>query len=49
MPTLLHLTPHDHGRPLTLDELERSSAQEGYHFELIDGKPDFILLLDPRR
>jgi Uma2 family endonuclease len=38
MPTLLHLTPRDRGRALTLEEFERSSGQEGYHYELIDGK-----------
>jgi Uma2 family endonuclease len=38
MPTLLYLTPRDHGRSLTLEEFERSSGQEGYHYELINGR-----------
>ncbi len=38
MQTKLYLTPNDHGRPLTLDEFEHADAQEGYHYELIDGR-----------
>src|SRR5437868_3967126 len=34
----LYLTPNDQGRPLTLEEFERSGSQEGYRYELIDGK-----------
>jgi Uma2 family endonuclease len=38
MPTQLYLTPRDHGRALSLEEFEHCSAQEGYHYELIDGR-----------
>jgi Uma2 family endonuclease len=38
MPTLLSLTPADQGRPLTREEFESASSQEGYHYEIIDGK-----------
>jgi Uma2 family endonuclease len=34
----LYLTPSDHGRPLTLEELERADGLEGYRYELIEGK-----------
>jgi Uma2 family endonuclease len=46
MPTLLHLTPHDHGRPLTLEEFEHCSGEEGYRYELIDGRLDVSPLPD---
>jgi Uma2 family endonuclease len=36
--TLLSLTPRDHGRPLTLEEFESASTQEGHRYELIHGK-----------
>ncbi len=38
MATQLYLTPHDQGQALTLEEFERASGQEGYHYELIEGK-----------
>lgn len=34
----LYLTPADQGRALSLDEFEHADGQEGYHYELIDGK-----------
>ncbi len=40
MKTMLHLTPQDHGRRLTLEELESASAQKGYRYELIRGRLD---------
>jgi Uma2 family endonuclease len=47
MRTALQLTPKDHGLPLSLSEFERAGGQEGYRYELIDGRvqvspiPDF--------
>ena len=38
MPTALVLGPGDHGRPLTLEEFESARWQDGYQYELIDGK-----------
>ena len=38
MTTQLYLTPRDAGRPLSLEEFESASGQEGYHYELIEGK-----------
>jgi Uma2 family endonuclease len=38
MKTALYLTPRDHGRRLTIDELESAAAQEGYRYELIRGR-----------
>jgi Uma2 family endonuclease len=38
MKTLLHLTPDDHGRSLTLEEFEHAVAREGFRYELIDGR-----------
>jgi Uma2 family endonuclease len=38
MQTQLYLTPADQGRALTLEEFEHASAEEGYRYELIDGK-----------
>jgi Uma2 family endonuclease len=38
MTTQLYLTPQDRGRALSLEEFESASGQEGYHYELIDGK-----------
>jgi Uma2 family endonuclease len=34
----LYLTPQDHGRPLTVEELERAGGLEGYYYEVIDGR-----------
>ena len=38
MKTALYLTPQDHGRELTIEELERAGGLEGYRYELIDGR-----------
>jgi Uma2 family endonuclease len=38
MKTQVYLTPKDHGRPLSLEEFQHAGSQEGYHYELIDGK-----------
>jgi len=38
MRTQLYLTPADHGRPLTYEEFSTAQGQEGYHYELIEGK-----------
>ncbi len=38
MQTQLYLTPKDHGRELTLEEFEHADGQEGYRYELIDGR-----------
>lgn len=38
MATQLYLTPKDQGRALSLEEFEHADSQEGYHYELIDGK-----------
>jgi Uma2 family endonuclease len=36
--TILKLGPADHGRPLTLEEIQTASWQSGYRYELIHGK-----------
>jgi Uma2 family endonuclease len=38
MSMLVKLGPSDHGRPMTYDEYLAGDYQEGYHYELIDGK-----------
>src|SRR5262245_15744784 len=38
MATLLKIGPADHGRPLLLDEFLKADYEEGYQYELIDGK-----------
>jgi Uma2 family endonuclease len=38
MTTQIYLTPKDRGRVLSLEEFESASGQEGYHYELIEGK-----------
>jgi Uma2 family endonuclease len=38
MKTRLYLTPRDQGRALSLEEFESADSQEGYHYELIDGR-----------
>jgi Uma2 family endonuclease len=38
MTTLLKLGPSDHGRPMTLEEFDASVGEEGYKYELIEGK-----------
>jgi Uma2 family endonuclease len=40
MVTQLYLTPRDQGRPLTLAEFESADGQEGFRYELIEGKLD---------
>ena len=46
MTTLLRLTPRDHGRALSLEEFQCATAQEGYRYELIDGKLEVSPLPD---
>ncbi len=47
MRTQVYLTPKDQGRPLSLEEFEHAAGQEGFRYELIDGRvevspiPDF--------
>jgi Uma2 family endonuclease len=38
MTTMVMLGPADHGRPMTRAEFEVARGQEGYHYELIEGK-----------
>jgi Uma2 family endonuclease len=38
MTTALVLSPADHGRPMTRQDFEAARGQEGYCYELIDGK-----------
>jgi Uma2 family endonuclease len=38
MPTMLRIGPADRGRPLTLEEFTTASFEEGYKYELIDGR-----------
>ncbi len=38
MTTIVKLGPADHGRPMTLEEFHAGDYQEGYQYELIDGK-----------
>jgi Uma2 family endonuclease len=38
MATVLKIGPIDHGRPMSLEEFESSDYEEGYQYELIDGK-----------
>ena len=38
MQTRLYLTPADHGRALSWDEFASSDAEEGYRYEMIEGK-----------
>jgi Uma2 family endonuclease len=38
MATVTKIGPADHGRPMTLDEFLTGSYEEGYKYELIDGK-----------
>jgi Uma2 family endonuclease len=38
MTTLLKIGPADRGRPLSLEEFETTAWEEGYRYELIDGK-----------
>ncbi len=38
MTTLVKIGPAEHGRPMTLGELEASELAEGHRYELIDGR-----------
>jgi Uma2 family endonuclease len=38
MATLLKIGPADHDRPITLDELRSAEYEEGYRYEVIDGR-----------
>ena len=38
MATLLKLRPQDHGRPLSLEEFLGAAQEEGFQYELIDGR-----------
>jgi Uma2 family endonuclease len=38
MATVLKIGPSDHGRPMTFEEFMAGDFEEGYHYELIDGK-----------
>jgi Uma2 family endonuclease len=38
MKTALHIGPADRGREMTLEEFEHSEWEEGYRYELIDGR-----------
>jgi Uma2 family endonuclease len=38
MATVLKIGPGDHGRAMTLEEFEAGDYQEGYQYEIIDGK-----------
>jgi Uma2 family endonuclease len=38
MATVSRIGPADHGRPLTLEEFTAGDYEEGYHYELIDGR-----------
>ncbi len=38
MAIVLRIGPTDHGRPMTVEEFEKGDYEEGYQYELIDGK-----------
>jgi len=38
MSTVLQIGPEDHGRSMTLEEFQSGDYQEGFHYEIIDGK-----------
>ena len=38
MQTKIYLTPTDHGRALSWDEFEGADAQEGYRYDMIEGR-----------
>jgi Uma2 family endonuclease len=42
----LYLTPDDHGRPLTIEDLTSADAREGYRYELIRGRLEVSPLPD---
>jgi Uma2 family endonuclease len=47
MATILKLKPADHGRPLTLEEFVAATGEEGFHYELIDGRLYVSHMPDP--
>jgi Uma2 family endonuclease len=46
MTAILYLTPKDQGRAIPLNEFERAAGEEGYHYELIEGKLEVSPLPD---
>jgi len=38
MSTVLKIGPEDHDRPMTLEELQSGDYEEGFHYEIIDGR-----------
>ncbi|MCI0463026.1 MAG: Uma2 family endonuclease [Gemmataceae bacterium] len=38
MATVMKIRPADHGRPMSLDEFEKGDYEEGFQYELIDGR-----------
>jgi Uma2 family endonuclease len=38
MATVTRIGPADHGRPMTLEDFQAAPSEEGYQYELIDGK-----------
>src|SRR5947209_2462440 len=38
MATVVKIGPVDHGRPMSLEEFEGGDYEEGYEYELIDGR-----------
>jgi Uma2 family endonuclease len=38
MSTVIKIGPEDHGRPMSLEEYLTGDYQQGYHYELIDGR-----------
>jgi hypothetical protein len=38
MGVLVKIGPADHGRPMSLEEFETERYEEGYKYEIIDGK-----------
>jgi Uma2 family endonuclease len=47
MATVTQIGPADHGRALTLEEFLTSDYEEGYHYEIIDGKLYVTHMPDP--
>jgi Uma2 family endonuclease len=38
MSTVVKIGPEDHGRPMSFEEYQAGDYQQGYHYELIDGR-----------